>query len=70
MSITEKELREMLTVEADTEKVSTVSSDGRNLLTRIPVKIRERLKLKKGDRLRWLVKGGEVKLEIIEKDAK
>ncbi len=66
MSITERELREMLTVEADTEKVSTVSSDGRNLLTRIPVKIRGKLGLKKGDRLRWLVKSGEVKLEIIK----
>ncbi len=70
MSITEKELRELLTVEADTEKVSTVSSDGRNLLTRIPTKIRESLKLKKGDKLRWLIRGGEVKLEVLYKDAK
>jgi len=66
MGLTEKELREMLAVEADTEKVSTVSSDGRNLLTRIPVKIREKLGLKKGDRLRWLVKNWEVKLEVIK----
>jgi bifunctional DNA-binding transcriptional regulator/antitoxin component of YhaV-PrlF toxin-antitoxin module len=66
MSITEKDLREILTVEADTEKVSTVSSDGRNLLTRIPVKIRNKLGLKQGDRLRWLVRKGEVKLEVIQ----
>lgn len=65
MSITEKELREMLAVEAEYEKVSTVSSDGRNLLTRIPTKIREKLALKKGDKIRWLIFRGEVKLEVI-----
>jgi len=66
MPITEKELRDLIEIQADMEKVSTVSSDGRNLLTRIPIKIRESLKLRKGDKLRWLIRGKEVKLEIID----
>ena len=68
MSISEKQLRDLIKDEAEIEKVSTVSSDGRNLLTRIPKEIREKLEIKKGSKLRWMVKKGEVSLEV--QDAK
>jgi len=65
MPITERELIELIEVRADIEKITTLSSDGRNLLTRIPKEIKEHLKLKKGNKLRWLVEGEKIKMEII-----
>jgi len=66
MGITEKELRELLDIKVDVEKVTNLSSDGRNLLTRIPKKIREYLKLKKGDQFRWLVGDGKIEVKIVK----
>ncbi len=68
MSISEKQLRDLIKDEAEIEKVSTVSSDGRNLLTRIPKEVRESLDIKKGSKIRWTVKKKEIFLEI--QDAK
>lgn len=68
MTITEKQLRDLIKDPADLEKISTVSSDGRNLLTRIPKQIKEKISLKKGDKLRWVIKKGEIHLEV--QDAK
>jgi len=48
MSLTEKELRDLISLEPDVEKVSSVSSDGKNLLTRIPKGIAQNIGLKKG----------------------
>lgn len=66
MAITEEELRELMGVKADIEKITTLSSDGKNLLTRVPKEIKEHLKLKKGDKLRWLIYRKEIKIEIIK----
>jgi len=70
MSITEKELRDLIIVDADIEKISSVSSDGKNLLTRIPRQVAEKLDLKKSHKLRWLLNGEKISLEIIKKNAK
>jgi hypothetical protein len=56
MAIAREELKRLLREpSADIEKKTTLSSDGRNLLTRIPREIVEFLKLKRGDKLRWSV---------------
>lgn len=66
MAITKDELRSLISFRADIEKVSTLSSDGKNLLTRIPKQIKESLNLKKGDKLRWLVDStGNIKIELV-----
>jgi hypothetical protein len=67
MAITEKELKDLIAVKVDIEKISSLSSDGKNLLTRIPKEIREFLDLKKGTKIRWLVNTDKkIKLEIIK----
>jgi len=43
-------------------KISKISDDGKNLLTRIPKLIEEEAELKKGDKLAWIIKGK--KLEV------
>jgi bifunctional DNA-binding transcriptional regulator/antitoxin component of YhaV-PrlF toxin-antitoxin module len=70
MSISEKQLRELIKDEAEIERVSSVSSDGRNLLTRIPKEIRDRLDIKKGNKIRWALKKGEITLEIQDAEEK
>ncbi len=70
MAITEEELKKLIGVKADVEKVTSLSSDGRNLLTRIPKEIREHLRLEKGDKLRWLINSKkQIKVEIVNKNA-
>ena len=69
MSITEKELRNLIRFNADIEKISTLSSDGKNLLTRIPKKVKEALGLKKGYKLRWLVNTDTIKIEVLKYDS-
>ena len=65
MAISEKELRNLVTIRADIEKISTLSSDGRNLLTRVPKEIIDFLELKKGNKLRWSVNTDKkIKLEV------
>jgi hypothetical protein len=47
MGITEGELRGLICFKAEVEKISTLSSDGKNLLVRIPKKVKEILRLRK-----------------------
>ena len=68
MAITKEELDNLIKEpNADIEKITTISDDGKSLLTRIPKEIVFFLKLKKGNKLRWLVdsKTKEMKVEII-----
>ena len=69
MPITEKELRELIAINADIEKITTISSDGRNLLTRIPREIVDFLRIKKGAKIRWLVDVStkEITLQIVKR---
>ncbi len=65
--ITEDELKRLMAVNVECERISTISSDGRNLLTRIPKEVREILDLKKGDRISWKVtRERKVKIELIK----
>ena len=67
MAISEKGLLSLINLKIGLEKLSTISSDGKNLLTRIPKDIRESLNLKKGDKLRWILENGEnLKLEVVK----
>jgi antitoxin component of MazEF toxin-antitoxin module len=67
MVITEKELKELISVRADIEKITTLSSDGRNLLTRIPKDVIEFLELKKGYKIRWQVNTDKkIKIEFVK----
>jgi hypothetical protein len=67
MVISEEELKKLIEVRADIEKITTLSSDGRNLLTRIPKDIRDFLKLTKGTKIRWLVDiNKQIKIEVIK----
>jgi len=70
MPVTEEELKKIIRQpNADIEKYTTLSSDGRNLLTRIPKEIVDHLGLKKKDKIRWLVTPSkkEIHIEIIKK---
>ena len=66
MAITKEELKELIEPKADIEKISTISSDGKSFLTRIPKEIVEYLKLRKGKAIRWIVKSktDELRLRI------
>jgi bifunctional DNA-binding transcriptional regulator/antitoxin component of YhaV-PrlF toxin-antitoxin module len=67
MAISEHELKNLVSVKAGVEKITTLSSDGRNLLTRVPKEIREFLDLKKGHKVRWFVDiDKKIKMEIIQ----
>jgi hypothetical protein len=70
MPIDEDKLKELIEPKAEVEQISTISSDGRNLLTRIPRGVVEKTKMQKGQELRWLVDGDkkEIKLEIINNE--
>jgi hypothetical protein len=70
MPIDEDKLKELIEPKAEVEQISTISSDGRNLLTRIPRGVVEKTKIQKGQELRWLVDGDkkEIKLEIINNE--
>jgi len=64
MAITEEELNKLLEVNADIDKLSMISSDGKRLLTRIPQEIVDELKIKKGNKFRWLVKTKEKNINL------
>lgn len=66
MAITRKELEELISVKPKVEKVATVSSDGKNLLLRIPKEIREMFSLERGDKIRFVVDDKEkINFEVI-----
>jgi bifunctional DNA-binding transcriptional regulator/antitoxin component of YhaV-PrlF toxin-antitoxin module len=55
---TRKEIAELIK-ESETdyiEAINTISSDGRNLVVRIPKEIRDYMKIKKGQRMRFYIK--------------
>lgn len=62
MPISKEELNKLLEINADIEKVTIISSDGKRLLTRIPQDISDELKIEKGNKFRWLVKSKEKKI--------
>jgi len=64
MVISREEFDKLIEVKADIEKITTLSSDGKNLLTRIPKEIREFFDLKKKGRMRWLVNTKDKNIEI------
>lgn len=71
MAISEEKLKSLIEPKAELEKITTLSSDGKNLLTRVPKDIVERLKLNKGQKLRWLVNLKNYKIELeLEDDRK
>ena len=53
MAITEEELNELVEPKGDIEKISSISSDGKTFVTRIPKDLVEELGIKKGDKLMW-----------------
>ena len=60
-------LKELIGFNAEIEKITTLSSDGKNLLTRVPKEIRESLGIEKGDKIRWVVdEKKKVRIEIIK----
>ena len=66
MAITKKELEELISFKPHLEKVATLSSDGKNLLLRIPKEIRGLLSLSKGNKIRFSVGENEdIKFEVI-----
>jgi hypothetical protein len=66
MAITENELKNLIALRVDIEKITSISSDGKDLLTRIPKSVCEFLELKKTEKIRWLVDTDKkIKLEII-----
>ena len=66
MVISEEDLKEIIKEpNADIEKITTISSDGKNLLTRIPKDVVDSLSLKSGYKIKWSInKNKELKLEI------
>jgi antitoxin component of MazEF toxin-antitoxin module len=69
MAITEEEIKELIEPKAELERISTISSDGKTTLTRIPKDIVDELGVKKGDKLRWLVDTKTEKITLkIEKE--
>jgi antitoxin component of MazEF toxin-antitoxin module len=68
MAIDEEKLKELIEPKAKVEEISSISSDGRNLLTRIPKKIIEEAKIVKGQSIRWLVDNNELKIELIREN--
>jgi antitoxin component of MazEF toxin-antitoxin module len=55
MAITLEDLKKLIEVKSKIEKITTLSFDGKNLLTRVPKDIMEYLELEKGDKIRWVV---------------
>ncbi len=71
MSITKKELENLIKVDSVIEKISTLSSDGKNLLLRVPKDIREHFFLEKGDKIKFVVnESGKIFFDILKENAK
>ena len=67
MAITEEELKKLIEVKSQIDKITTLSYDGKNLLTRIPKEIKNYLELKKGGKLRWIVDNNKkIIIEYVE----
>jgi hypothetical protein len=67
MSITIKELKKLISISAGVERISCLSDDGKNLLTRVPKEVKEFLELEKGNKIRWIVDSNKkISIEIIQ----
>lgn len=67
MPITRSELQDIIEIDVSIEKLTSLSSDGKNLLTRIPKEIKDFLKIKKGNKMRWKVSiDGKINVEVIK----
>lgn len=64
MVITKEELLKIIEPANDLIKVSKISSDGNNFLTRIPKEVAEQLKIQKGNEFKWIIKENSSKIEI------
>ena len=64
MVITKEELLKIIEPKNDLIKVSKISSDGKNFVTRIPKEIADELKIHKGNEFKWIIKENSSKLEI------
>ncbi|MCK4650077.1 hypothetical protein KAT36_02490 [Candidatus Pacearchaeota archaeon] len=64
--VKKEDLDKLLEINADIEKISKISSDGKTLLTRIPKEIIKELKVNKSQKIRWFVdvKTRKINLEI------
>ena len=68
MSITKEELEEIIKLRPSIERVATLSSDGRNLLMRVPKEFREHFGLVKGDKIKFIVDfKNNIGMEILKK---
>jgi bifunctional DNA-binding transcriptional regulator/antitoxin component of YhaV-PrlF toxin-antitoxin module len=66
MAVTQKEIEDLVSLKVDIEKISKISSDGKNFLSRIPKEIAEFLELKKSDKIKWYVNlDKKIKIEVI-----
>ena len=64
MTVTKEELMELIEPKGDIEKVSTISSAGQTLSTRIPKDVVQELGINKGDKISWSLKKGSDNIEI------
>ncbi len=70
MAITEEEYVNLTRDDTDVEKVSKISSDGVNMMSRIPKDIVGEMLIKKGDEIKWSIKDGELKIKYYGKKKK
>ena len=70
MAITKEEYINLTRDDTDVEKVSKISSDGVNMMSRIPKDIVGEMLIKKGDEIKWTIKDGELKIEYYGKKKK
>jgi len=70
MAITPEKYEELIKDDTDLEKVSKISSDGVNLLIRIPKDIVKEISIAKGDEIKWTVKDGELEVKYYDKETK
>ena len=67
MAITKEELEKLINVKPRIERVATISSDGKNLLLRIPKEIRDAFGMEKGDKARFFVdENNRINFEVIK----
>ena len=67
MVISKKELSDLIKIKINSDKISRLSFDGKNLLTRIPKEVTNRLKLKKGQKINWVInKNNSLQIKILD----
>ncbi len=69
MVISKKELLDIIEIKTGVKKTSKLSFDGKNLLTRIPKEISNRLELKKGHKINWVIdRTNSLQIKIFRND--